>query len=164
MKRIFSVFALALGVCGAAFGQTQPAAPVDKANAPVFQDIAQPTTPSQIKFDATEVDYGTIQQGSEPLRKFYFTNVSDAPLTISNARGSCGCTVPEWPREAVQPGEKGEIAVRYDTNRVGPFTKTVTITTSGGENVMLKISGKVEAKPAEPEGLPANNNGMFKNN
>lgn len=168
MKKMFSLLTLVLGLSWAANAQVEQVKPAEHQHAPaakIIEDVPPPPpVESQLKFDAIEVNYGTIMQGSEPFRKFTFTNVSNSPAKITNARGSCGCTVPEWPKEEIQPGQPGEIGVRYDTNRVGPFTKTVTITTEKGENIQLRITGKVEAKPAEPEGVPANNNGMFKNN
>ena len=91
-----------------------------------------------------EVDYGTIQQNAEPYRQFQFTNTGDAPLIISNAKGSCGCTVPEWPKEPIQPGESNVIKVRYATNRIGKFSKTVTLTTNDAEGQhVLRIKGEV---------------------
>ena len=109
-----------------------------------------------MEFETTEVDYGNIIQESDPFRFFKFTNTGDAPLVIKNAKGSCGCTVPTYPREPILPGESAEIKVRYDTKRVGPFTKTVTLTTNEDvEKRILRIKGKVDKKPAEPEAVPA---------
>lgn len=109
-------------------------------------------------FEKETIDYGTIGQGSDPYRVFTFTNQGQEPLIITNARGSCGCTVPTYPKEPIMPGEKAEIKVRYDTNRVGPFTKQVTLTTNESENTRtLTIKGLVEKKSEEP-GLPENNN------
>lgn len=106
-------------------------------------------------FEKTEIDYGTIAQGSDPLRKFKFKNTGTEPLVIKGARGSCGCTVPNYKKEPVQPGETAEIEVRYDTQRVGPFTKTVTIESNEGEQPrVLTIKGVVNEKPAEV-GVPA---------
>lgn len=106
-------------------------------------------------FEKTEIDYGKIAQGSDPLRKFKFKNTGVEPLVIKNARGSCGCTVPNFKKEPVMPGETSEIEVRYDTQRVGPFTKTVTIETNEGEQPrVLTIRGEVFEKKAE-EGVPA---------
>ena len=100
-------------------------------------------------FDAETIDYGTIAHKSDGTREFIFTNTGDAPLLISNAKGSCGCTVPTWPREPIAPGEKGVILVRYATDRVGKFTKTVTLTTNATEPVkVLTITGNV-LPPAE---------------
>ena len=115
-----------------------------------------------MEFTETTVDYGTIEQGSDPYRVFKFNNTGSTPLVITNAKGSCGCTVPTYPKEPILPNHEGEIKVRYDTNRVGPFTKKVTLTTNAGEEpIVLTITGKVEAKPEAPEGVPTNEGGMF---
>lgn len=114
-------------------------------------------------FEVTEVDYGTIDQGSDPLRVFKFSNTGDEPLIISKAKGSCGCTVPKYPQEPILPGETAEIEVRYDTNRIGPFQKTVTLTTNEASSThTLKIKGKVNPKPTE-ESVPASNGGFGNN-
>jgi len=107
-------------------------------------------------FESKVVDYGTIEQHGEPLRKLSFTNTGDAPLIIQNARGSCGCTVPTWPKKPIMPGETGELEIRYATNRIGKFSKTVTLTTNeeGVEPHVLKVQGKV-LKPTEEESVPA---------
>ena len=126
------------------------------------QTEAQPTPATdgpQANFETMVMDYGEIEQGSEPLRVFNFTNTGNAPLVISNAKGSCGCTVPIWPKKPIAPGESSKIEVRYDTNRVGKFVKKVTLTTNvanaDGGKIFLSIKGKVNKKPAEPEGVPA---------
>lgn len=103
-------------------------------------------------FDFDDLDYGTINQGDEPLRLFTFTNTGNAPLQITSAKGSCGCTVPTYPKEEIKPGEKSKIEVRYDTNRIGQFQKTVTLTTNeadGANTHILKIHGLVNAKPTD---------------
>ena len=106
-------------------------------------------------FEKTEIDYGTIVQGADPLRKFKFKNTGTEPLVIKTARGSCGCTVPNYKKEPVMPGETAEVEVRYDTQRPGPFTKTVTIETNEGDQPrVLTIRGTVNEKKAE-EGVPA---------
>lgn len=110
-------------------------------------------TGPQMNFDATTIDYGTIEQNSDPLRVFTFKNDGTEPLVISNAKGSCGCTVPKYPKEPILPGQEAEIEVRYDTKRIGNFSKTVTLTTNAtnGDSVdnpgtfVLKIKGKVNA-------------------
>lgn len=75
-----------------------------------------------------------------------FTNTGNAPLVISSATGSCGCTVPTYPKEPIMPGQKGVIKVHYDTNRLGAFNKTVTIVSNApsGSDI-LRITGTVEA-------------------
>jgi len=92
-------------------------------------------------------NYGNIENASTGLRVFKFTNTGEAPLVITNAKGSCGCTVPSYPKEPIMPGESNEIRVKYDTKRTGAFTKYVTLTTNAKDNasVRLKIYGKVAA-------------------
>ena len=105
--------------------------------------------------ESNTVDYGTIKQHGEPLRKVKFTNTGDEPLVIKNARGSCGCTVPTWPKEPIMPGAEAEIEIRYATNRLGKINKTVKITTNeGGDPHVIKVVGKI-LKPEEEESVPA---------
>ncbi|MFC2176155.1 DUF1573 domain-containing protein [Bacteroidota bacterium] len=105
----------------------------------------------QIKFDKLEHDYGTLDQGGDASTEFVFTNTGTEPLIISNAKGSCGCTVPSWPREPIAPGAKSSIKVKYDSKRVGPISKSVTITSNSVEDgtALLKIKGTIKAVPTE---------------
>jgi hypothetical protein len=99
-------------------------------------------------FEKIELDYGKIKKGSEPLRVFNFKNTGSEPLIISNAQGSCGCTVPTFPKEPIMPGQSSKIEVRYDTQRPGAFSKTVTLTTNeANPSRTLTIKGEVEAEP-----------------
>ncbi len=83
----------------------------------------------EFSFDRTEHDFGDIPEGVTKETTFAFTNTGDAPLIISNAKGSCGCTVPEWPRTPIQPGESAEMKVSFNSaNKSGTERKTVTIT------------------------------------
>ncbi|MEL0457424.1 DUF1573 domain-containing protein [Flavobacteriaceae bacterium SZ-1-7] len=102
-------------------------------------------------FETTEIDYGTIEQNADGERFFKFTNTGDAPIVISNAKGSCGCTVPTYTKNMIAPGEKGEIKVKYATNRIGKFSKTVTLTSNASEPTkILKIKGEVLKPEVEP--------------
>jgi len=103
---------------------------------------------SQIKFQTESIDYGSIEKGSTGLRVFMFENKGDAPLVITNVKSSCGCTIPKKPEAPIAPGEKGEIQVNYDTNRLGVFRKTITVSTNDPTSpiVALKIGGTVLAK------------------
>lgn len=98
-----------------------------------------------INFEKETIDYGNISKGSEGTRTFVFENTGTAPLLIKGVRSSCGCTIPKKPEDPIAPGEKGEIIVRYDTNRVGVFRKTITVNTNVPTNAMiaLKIKGNV---------------------
>ncbi len=118
----------------------------------------------EITFEQTTIDYGVIEKGSDPYRIFTFTNTGNEPLIIKHAKGSCGCTVPSYAKEPIEPGAAGEIKVRYDTNRMGKFNKRVTLTTNAGdEQVLLYIKGEVVDKPKEPAAVPAGEQNMFNN-
>ena len=99
---------------------------------------------AKIEFKTDVIDYGTIEKGADGVRVFEFKNTGDAPLVISNVKSSCGCTIPEWPKEAILPGQNGKIKVKYDTNRVSPIRKTITVTSNAETPTMaLKIKGLV---------------------
>ena len=155
MKKIF--FAAAFLVFGtvSTFAQREV---ISTGQAPV----AIPTSSGPaMKFDTDVLDYGTVVKGSNGQRVFTFKNTGDVALKISNAQGSCGCTVPTFPKDEIQPGQTGEINVKYDTNREGDFTKYVTLTTNapGQESYKLTIKGKVIK---EEDAVPVNkSSGVF---
>lgn len=103
----------------------------------------------QFGFEEESFDFGTIEEGTIAKHDFTFTNTGDAPLIITNAAGSCGCTVPSWPREPIAPGETGEIHVEFNsTNRTGSQTKQVTLTSNTVPNKkVLRITAQVNPKP-----------------
>lgn len=99
---------------------------------------------AKIEFKTDVIDYGTIEKGSDGIRVFEFTNTGTAPLIISSVRSTCGCTVPKKPKGPIMPGETGEIQVKYDTNRVNPIRKTITVISNADTpTVALKIKGLV---------------------
>ena len=99
---------------------------------------------AKIEFKTDVIDYGTIEKGSNGVRVFEFTNTGDAPLVISNVKSTCGCTVPKKPKGPIMPGESGEIEVKYDTKRVNPIRKTITVFSNAETpTVALKIKGLV---------------------
>lgn len=101
-----------------------------------------------IAFDKDVIDYGVIEQNSNGVRIFKFKNNGSVPLIIKNAQGSCGCTVPSYPKEPIMPGKSSEIKVSYDTRRVGKFKKTVTIYSNASNEArkVLRIQGEVKEK------------------
>ena len=138
MKKIMMIVAFA-GFSAAMNAQDAPATAPDP-NA------------ADIKWESTAIDYGNVKKGDESsaTREFKFTNIGKSPLILSSCRGSCGCTVPTCPTEPILPGKSGTIKVHYDINRVGPFTKTVSVSSNAKQaNETLKISGTVldEAAP-----------------
>ena len=139
------------------------------AAASVFSVMAQtPAEPAaeqnqaEIKFETLVHDFGSVNEGPQAIYEFKFTNTGNAPLIISNATASCGCTVPEWTKEPIAPGKTGVIKVVYNTSgRPGVFSKTVTITSNGKtSSVYLTIKGNVIQKAAQPESpvISPNNN------
>lgn len=99
---------------------------------------------AKIEFKTETIDYGTIEKGSNGVRVFEFTNTGDAPLIISKVTSSCGCTIPKKPANAILPGKTGEIEVKYDTNRVSPIRKTITVISNAETpTIALKIKGEV---------------------
>lgn len=111
---------------------------------------------AEMTFQKEVHDYGDLKQGGNGDSEFKFTNTGTSDLIISDAKGSCGCTVPEWPKTPIKPGQTASIKVHYDSKRVGPINKTVTVTANieGGTKV-LRIKGNVLA--AETAGAPVNN-------
>ncbi|WP_026452174.1 DUF1573 domain-containing protein [Aequorivita capsosiphonis] len=119
----------------------------------LFAQEATQAEKGVFKFESSVIDYGTIAHNADGVRAFKFKNVGNAPIVITKVKGSCGCTVPTKPDGAIMPGESAEIGVKYATNRVGAFTKTVTVTSNASEGtVVLKIKGNVLAdEPAATE-------------
>lgn len=100
-----------------------------------------------IIFEKQEHDYGTINKGDNGNCEFSFTNKGKKPLVLGNVRASCGCTVPEWPKEPIEPGKKGVIKVKYNTNTPGTFNKSITVNSNAvNAAVILRIKGNVTAK------------------
>ncbi|MFH6604755.1 DUF1573 domain-containing protein [Maribacter algicola] len=101
---------------------------------------------AKIEFKTETVDYGEIEKGADGIRVFEFTNTGDAPLIISKVSSSCGCTIPKKPEAPILPGNKGEIQVKYDTNRVGPIRKAITVISNADTPTkVLKIKGEIKA-------------------
>lgn len=102
-------------------------------------------------FETDVIDYGTIEQGVDGVREFKFKNTGKEPLIISNATGSCGCTVPTWSKEPILPGKSGVISVKYDTKRLGAINKSVTVTSNATEATkVLRIKGDIIAPKTSP--------------
>lgn len=109
--------------------------------------------PTSINFAESKKDFGKVLSTSTNNHTFVFTNTGTEPLIISNAKGSCGCTVPVWPKEPIAPGETGEIKVQYKPNgQSGKQTKQVTVTANTDPaNTILTITGDIQADPNAPK-------------
>ena len=114
-------------------------------------------TGPMISLDKEVHDYGTLKQGGNGECQFTVTNTGDAPLIISQCQGSCGCTVPQCDTAPIKPGAKSTITVKYDSNRVGPINKSVTITSNATNtpSKVVTIKGTVEAVATEATPAPA---------
>ncbi len=146
---------LILSIAVLLFGAAQVSAQEKSTNGPV------------ITFEKPSCDYGTIDKGSNRVRDFVITNNGNEPLIIQNATGSCGCTVPEWPRDPIMPKQRAVIKINYDTNREGPFSKTVTLYSNAINNnangtVSFTVKGEVRrtaqtSAPVQNQGSPVMN-------
>lgn len=145
MKSLFFTLGIALILSFSAAAQENTVNPVDNPNAPV------------IVFDKTTHDYGTVIKGGDGTCEFKFRNTGVEPLILSNVSSSCGCTVPEWPREPILKGKSASIKVKYDTNRVSPINKSITVMSNAkGGSVTLRIIGNV-VEPTSGAQMPQNN-------
>lgn len=152
MKKIAMLAVLA--VFGITTAQAQTAKSTKKSGDAKVSKVD--TTPkvdgAGMLFESETIDYGTVPHGADGKREFVFVNNGNKPLVITNAQGSCGCTVPTYPKEPIAPGAKGVIGVKYDTNRNGAFQKTVTLTTNATEpSKVLTIKGNVTPEEAPKE-------------
>lgn len=151
MKKILSLFFLL--TAGTAIAQQT-------------QTTQQETKPNpnaaEIKFEEEVHDFGTIPFGGNGVYDFKFTNVGKEPLIISNAKGSCGCTVPKWSKEPIMSNQSGTINVSYDTKRQGAFTKTVTVTSNAATATKtLTIKGTVLSQEETENQTPVKRTGTM---
>ena len=145
MKQIILTLAIAVATTFAVRAQDAAGAPPANPNAP------------EIAFENDVIDYGTIEHNADGNREFKFKNTGKEPLIISNCQGSCGCTVPTWPKEPIKPGASAVIGCKYATDRVGSFEKTITVTSNGKTaSKILRIKGVVKPDAtAAPAAAPA---------
>lgn len=152
MKRILLLAALV--VFGVSSSNAQTKAKAKKAVAAKVETVKTSSLEGAgMVFENETIDYGTIPHNADGKREFVFTNNGNKPLVIESTQGSCGCTVPTTPKDPIAPGAKGIIGVKYATDRVGPFTKTVTIKSNavGQETKVVTIKGTVlPDAPAAP--------------
>jgi Protein of unknown function (DUF1573). len=148
MKKVFSLLIVMAFVFSAV---------AQDANADKPKKVKEP----EITFENLVHDYGEIMQGDNGTCEFVFKNTGKADLILTNCRSSCGCTVPEWPKDPIAPGKKAVIKVKYNTNRIGLINKSITVESNAVNNrVVLNIKGNVSAKPAEA--APANESSPVK--
>jgi hypothetical protein len=145
MKKVFiTLLCLSIGTI-AANAQAPAATPSVTATPPVDPDAGK------FKFNEETHDFGEVPEGPLAEFDFEFKNTGKKPIVITDAHGSCGCTVPTWPRDPILPKKSAKIHVAYTTlNRPGPINKDVIITSNAQQSPMrLHITGTVKPKPAE---------------
>lgn len=154
MKKV--ILTLSAAVLSTVFVQAQTAGKVgEKPSVPVQ---AVSTSLAEMTFENDVHDFGTIEYAGNGTYEFKFKNSGSEPLIISDAKGSCGCTVPTYPKNVpIKPGETQVIKVTYDTKRAGSFTKTVSINSNAKTpQKVITIKGVVQAAPPAEEAFPAN--------
>lgn len=160
MKKIFLLAMLVvLGVANSNAQTAKKAKTIKKnttvdAKAAPSKSIGQKIDGAGMLFESEVIDYGTIPHNADGNREFVFTNNGTKPLIITNTQGSCGCTVPTTPKEPIAPGAKGKIGVKYATDRVGPFTKTVTVTSNAEGQATKTLTIKGTVLPDETPSTP----------
>lgn len=130
MKKLFSIIAIVSFSLSTVFAQELTEA---NPNAPEFKWVEETH------------DFGTIPQSVPVTNKFYFENTGKEPLIVSNVQKTCGCTVTDWTKEPVMPGQKGFVAAEFNAAKEGPFTKAITVQSNAKTpNVKLYFKGTVQ--------------------
>ncbi len=112
---------------------------------------------TEIEFDKTNFDFGKLPHKADAKVEFFFENKGTNPLIITNVTSSCGCTVPDYPKEALQPGQRASIKVKYDSNRVGVFHKSVKVFCNAANSpVKLEIGGEILSPKIDTNNIDSN--------
>lgn len=153
MKKV--IITLNAALLSIVFVQAQTAGKIGETPAVSVQPAT--TSLAEMTFETDVHDFGTIDYAGNGTYDFKFKNTGIEPLIISDAKGSCGCTVPTYPKNVpIKPGETQIIKVTYDTKRAGNFTKTVSINSNAKvPQKVITIKGVVQAAPTD-EAFPAN--------
>jgi hypothetical protein len=145
MKKIFAIVGLTVIFTAFSCSQSSP-------------ETSLKTDGAVIEFAETQHDYGTIPYKGDGAYSFVFKSTGKEPLLLKNVRSSCGCTVPEWPKEPIKKGEKGIIKVVYKTSITGNFTKSISVFSNATDApIILVIKGKVE-EPSKDQNAAAPQN------
>lgn len=130
---------------------TSTAAPANNIQSAVQSPATLTGPTTTMTFGEDRFNFGTALEGEKVSHTYTFTNTGDEPLILSNARGSCGCTVPKWPRQPIQPGESSDIVVEFNTkNKVGQRSQKVTITANTNPpETFIYLDGIVEKVAGE---------------
>jgi len=128
MKKSFLILVAALTIFSGCNNSSEEQVDASVVNNPNTATADANAKLPKIKFTEERFDFGEITQGEKVEHTFEFTNTGDADLIITSAKGSCGCTVPEWPKKPIKPGEKGVIDVVFNSEgKSGKQHKKVTV-------------------------------------
>ncbi|MBR9921132.1 MAG: DUF1573 domain-containing protein [Bacteroidetes bacterium] len=161
MKQYFLLFLAAaslLQACGGDSGKQVEEVQTDGKISSIIRNpvsadgIKDTVNVAKISFEETAYDFGQVDEGEVVTKSFSFVNTGKIPLIISDARSTCGCTVPTWPQGAIPPGEGGTIEVKFNTQgKQNQQKKPVTITANTyPSETVVHINGFVRPKPGSP--------------
>ena len=146
MKKIVALAGFCFFTSSALFAQT---APSDVSKVAVLSTATAVTPVEALSVNKAEFDFGKIPQGKPVTTEFEVTNTGKTPYKLDNVQASCGCTTPQWDKDAViAPGATAKITVGYNAAAEGPFTKNITVTYNGTQSKVLMIKGEVWKTPA----------------
>jgi len=149
MKKIASIIIASALYGSVAFAQTPPAqTPPPPPFHPAPQPSLKPVSPSVVKFKEVSYNFGQVPYNSDVRHTFEFTNISKEPVAIRDVGTSCGCTTPSYSKEPVAPGQTGSVTAKYDSSRIGGFTKTLTVYIND-ETIRLTINGTIMPPSSE---------------
>ncbi len=137
MKKISLLLCFSVFAGTALFAQAGKTAPMPT---PSLKPL--PQAPSAVKFNELSFNFGQVAYNTDTRHTFEFKNISDAPVAIKDVGTSCGCTTPSYSKEPVAPGKTGSVTAKYDSGRIGSFTKTLTVYINN-ETIKLTITGTV---------------------
>ncbi len=152
MKKVFSTLTLILLISAASFAQSSVNPNGNTETTPVVNPHA-----GEFKWSEETHDFGTIPQGTPVKNKFEFTNTGKEPIIVSNVQKTCGCTVTDWTKEPVMPGQVGFVTAEFNAAKEGPFTKAITVQSDAKTpSVKLYFKGTVQ-KTEQTGGVPEQN-------
>ena len=140
MKKIFLLLGFTVFVASISIAQT--GAPTTPPPPPAAPQAKPALATSAVKFNELLFNFGQVAYNSEVRHTFEFKNISKEPVAVKDVGTSCGCTTPSYSKEPVAPGKMGSVTAKYDSSRLGAFTKTLTVYINN-ETIRLTIAGTV---------------------
>ncbi len=148
MNKILLIIGFAFFSAAALFAQTNTPPPPPPPPAPAGKNMPPPIAPnkpadaSAVKFNELVHNFGQVAYNSDVKCTFEFKNTSNEPVAIKDVGTSCGCTTPSYSKEPVAPGKTGSVTAKYDSSRIGAFTKTLTVYINN-DQIRLMIRGTI---------------------